>query len=242
MKSGSDIKRLSRLVAILTQLQTQRLTTAAELSEKFGVSNRTIYRDIRALEASGVPVITEEGKGYSLREGYRLPPVMFSEREANALITAEQLIQKNKDRSFTETYSEAIAKVKAVLRTSVKDKANLLSQRVQFRNNLHNETSSAYLSELQMALTGYRLTQLNYQSLEQGQKTQRTVEPFALYSTQENWILIAWCRLRNDFRSFRLDCIQDLQVSEQTFSPHTLTLQQYFEQCREKFLSRPENP
>ena len=80
----SDIKRLSRLTAILTRLQTKRLVTAVELAKRFSVSERTIYRDIRALEAAGVPICTEEGRGYSLVAGYRLPPVALSEREANA--------------------------------------------------------------------------------------------------------------------------------------------------------------
>jgi predicted DNA-binding transcriptional regulator YafY len=84
----NEIKRLPRLTAILTQLQTKILLTASELALKFSVSNRTIYRDIKALEQSGVPILTEEGKGYSLMEGYRIPSIMFSESEANALITA----------------------------------------------------------------------------------------------------------------------------------------------------------
>lgn len=77
--NGNDIKRLSRLIAILTQLQTKRLLTATQLADKFSVSIRTIYRDIRALEQAGVPIITEDGKGYTLMEGYRVPPVMFTE-------------------------------------------------------------------------------------------------------------------------------------------------------------------
>ena len=85
----NETSRLSRLTAILLQLQSGRLVTAVALAARFNVSVRTIYRDIRALEQSGVPVITEEGKGYLLMEGYRIPPVTFSEREANALITAE---------------------------------------------------------------------------------------------------------------------------------------------------------
>src|SRR6478735_1606336 len=101
-------KRLPRLTAILTQLQTKRLLTATELAEKFEVSVRTIYRDIRALEQSGVPILTEEGKGYSLMEGYRVPPIMLTESEANALVTAEQLIRQNKDSSFVREYIEAI--------------------------------------------------------------------------------------------------------------------------------------
>src|SRR3954468_11148463 len=85
-------KRFTRLTAILTQLQTKRLITSTSLAEKFGVSIRTIYRDIKALEQAGVPILTEDGKGYSLMEGYKIPPVMFTENEANALITVEQLV------------------------------------------------------------------------------------------------------------------------------------------------------
>lgn len=105
--NNNDTKRLSRLTAILTRLQTKHLITASELADRFSVSKRTIYRDIRALEDAGVPILTEEGKGYALMEGYKIPPVMFTESEANALITAEQLIMKNKDSSFVKDYTDA---------------------------------------------------------------------------------------------------------------------------------------
>jgi len=104
--NDNDTTRLSRLTAILTQLQTKRLLTATILAEKFNVSIRTIYRDIRTLEQAGVPIITEEGKGYSLMEGYRVPPVMFTEAQANALVTAEQLVPQNKDTSFIKDYTD----------------------------------------------------------------------------------------------------------------------------------------
>lgn len=94
--TDNDKKRLSRLTAILTQLQTKRLLTSTTLTEKFGVSVRTIYRDIRALEQAGVPILTEDGRGYTLMEGYKIPPVMFTENQANALILAEQLVLKTK--------------------------------------------------------------------------------------------------------------------------------------------------
>ena len=106
----NDTKRLSRLTAILIQLQTKRLITSTGLAERFGVSVRTIYRDIKALEQAGVPVLTEEGKGYSLMEGYKVPPVMFSESEANALITVEQLVQKNSDRSLVKDIQRQLIK------------------------------------------------------------------------------------------------------------------------------------
>ena len=126
----NDTKQLSRLIAILIQLQTKRLITSSSLAEKFKVSVRTIYRDIKALEQAGVPVLTEDGKGYSLMEGYKVPPVMFSENEANALITVEQLVLKNSDRSLIREYTEAVNKIKAVLLHSTKQKVELLSNRI----------------------------------------------------------------------------------------------------------------
>ena len=208
MDNNKDTKRLSRLTAILTQLQTKRLLTASELASRFFVSNRTIYRDIKALEQAGVPILTEEGKGYTLMEGYRVPPIMFTESEANALITAEQLILRNKDTSFVKEYSEAINKIKSVLRHNTKDKANLLSDRVVFRQNSANDRTSNLLSTLQLALTNFNLVKIKYHSPDTNQTTERMIEPFAINSTQENWMLIAFCRLRTDFRAFRLDRIQ----------------------------------
>ncbi|WP_158795593.1 YafY family protein [Pedobacter sp. L105] len=197
--NNNDTNRLSRLVAILTQLQTKRIVTAPELANRFSVSTRTIYRDIRALEQSGVPVLTEDGKGYTLMEGYRVPPVMFTEKQANALVLAEQLVLKNKDASFVKDYSEAIDKIKAVLGHKVKDKANLLAVRTRFSQNINSEKNSNNLSDLQFALTNFSVVKIEYLN-EADQATERLVEPFALLSTTENWLLVAWCRLRNDFR------------------------------------------
>lgn len=223
----SDTKRLPRLTAILTQLQANRMVTAPELARRFSVSVRTIYRDIRALEQAGVPVVTEEGRGYSLMEHYRLPPIMFTESQANALILAEQLVLKNKDTSFIKDYMEAIEKIKAVLRHSEKDKANLLSDRTRFDQNINGERNSSNLSDLQFALTNFCLVRIAY-SNESGQASDRLIEPFALLST-ENWLLIAWCRLREEFRFFRLDRIQKLEVLTEKFTPHNMTLQEYFD-------------
>lgn len=221
-------KRISRLTAILTQLQTQRLMNASELADRFSVSIRTIYRDIRTLEQSGVPITTEEGKGYRLMEHYRLPPVTFTESEANALITAEQIVLKNKDVSFIKAYSEAITKIKAVLKNRVKDKANLLSERLKVIPDTDNEKTSSHLSALQFALTNYYLTTITYTN-ENKKTTKRTTEPFAILSTQENWLLLAWCRLRNEFRFFRLDRIKKLEVLTEKFQPQEMTLKEYFE-------------
>ncbi|OYD40846.1 helix-turn-helix transcriptional regulator [Sphingobacterium cellulitidis] len=229
-----DTKRLTRLTSILIQLQCKRLLTAHELAEKFGISKRTIYRDIKTLEQAGVPILTDDGKGYTLMEGYRMPPVMFTENEANALITAEQLVLKNKDASLVKDYTDAIHKIKAVLRNNTKDKANLLSERVLSGQNLESSRTSNNLSILQLALTNFNLVQIQYYSPYNDQITERTVEPFAIYTTQENWLLIAFCRLRKGYRSFRLDRIKSLQVLNESFEKHKITFEEYIEMTLKK--------
>ena len=233
--NDNDTTRLSRLTAILTQLQTKRLITSTALANKFNVSVRTIYRDIRALEQSGVPIFTEEGKGYSLMEGYRLAPVTFTESEANALITAEQFVLRNKDASFVKEYTGAISKIKSVLRQNTKENADLLSNRIAVAQNNENDITSNHLASLQLALTNFNLTKIAYQKADSIDTSERIIEPFALLSTQENWLLVAWCRLRKNFRLFRLDRIRKLEVQNEKFEPHEMTLQEYFK------LSQPQN-
>ncbi len=229
--------RLSRLTAILTQLQSKRMITAKELSLRHDVSIRTIYRDIKTLENSGIPILTIEGKGYSIMEGYHLPPVLFTEDEANALITIEQLAIKNKDLSFVENISSAIEKIKAILRYSQKGNADLLSERIYFGGNNAEEKTSNNLMQIQSAITRYRVLTINYLSSDQ-KETNRNIEPFAIYSIHGDFLLVAFCLLRNNFRHFRIDQIKDLVVQDQKFTPHKMTIKEYFE----KYVKHQNNP
>ena len=220
--------RLSRLTAIITQLQSKRLVTATYLAEKHDVSVRTIYRDIRTLEKSGIPIVTEEGKGYSIMEGYHLPPVVFTEDEANALITIEQMAVKYKDQSLSENVASAVEKIKAILRYSQKGNVDLLADRIYFDGNNSQEKSSNNLMQIQSAIIHFQVLKIEYQSSENKQ-TSRDIEPFAIYSNKGNFLLVAFCRLRKDFRVFRIDYIEQLTVQNETFTEHNMTMQQYFE-------------
>ncbi len=236
--NDNEIKRISRLTAILTQLQSKRVITSTTLAEKFGVSVRTIYRDIKVLEQAGVPISTAEGKGYSLMEGYRIPPVMFTENEANALITVEQVILKNSDSSLVMAYRDAISKIKAVLLYATKDKVELLANRIAVSPATPNMGSSNSLTLIQNALTAFKMLNITYQSEHKGEKTKRDIEPFALYYTlQESWALIAYCHLRKDYRMFRLDRILKVTSLELDFTPHQLTLASYLKDKENKFMT-----
>jgi predicted DNA-binding transcriptional regulator YafY len=216
-------------------LQSKRLVTATAIAKKFGISIRTVYRDIRALEESGVPVCTEEGKGYSLMEGFALPPVMFTETEANALITAAHLVANNSDQSFIKNHADAITKIKAVLKYTTKDKAALLSERMQLRRYNNAAISSNNLSAIQMAITHFDVLSIQYTSLSDKAITRRRIAPLAVYMTQENWVLIAWCYLRNGYRAFRIDQLNQWQTTGEKHAMHDFNLQDYFGACRKTF-------
>jgi len=239
---NNDTKRISRLIAILTQMQTKRVLTSTTLAEKFGISVRTIYRDIKTLEQAGVPILTEDGKGYSLMEGYRIPPVMFTENEANALVTAEQLVLKNRDNSLVKEYISAVNKIKAVLLYSTKDKIELLANRIGVSPGLPNTSTSNSVTLIQNALTTFKVLHITYHSKNKNENTERDIEPFALYySMEESWALVAYCRLRKDFRMFRLDRILKIAQLELNFTPHKMTLEEYLN-LKQKNFSTPDIP
>ncbi|GAB3552190.1 helix-turn-helix transcriptional regulator [Spirosoma fluminis] len=225
--ADSDTKRLARLVAIQTLLQTKQLTTATELASRFSVSVRTIYRDMKTLESAGVPILTVEGRGYALVEGYRLPPVSFTQAEANALITLEHLLLANSDTSLVQAYGQALTKLRAVLRQPTQEKVDFLASRLKVYTQA--QPKSDHLATLQHALTAFLRVHIEYRAAS-GELSHRTLEPFALLlSTQQNWLLVGWCGLRGAYRIFRLDRIEQLAVLTETFPPHPLTLKQYFE-------------
>jgi predicted DNA-binding transcriptional regulator YafY len=153
---------------------------------------------------------------------------MFTENQLNALILAEQLVLKTKDTSFVKDYREAINKIKADIGNTIKDKTDLLCERTKFSQNINAERTSSNLSDLLFALTNFCVVKIEYTN-EANNTTTRLVEPFAVLNTNENWLLVALCRLRNEFRYFRLDRINKMEVLTDTFTSHKITLQEYFD-------------
>ncbi|MFD1255214.1 helix-turn-helix transcriptional regulator [Mucilaginibacter terrae] len=228
----NEINRLSRLTSILIQLQSKRLVTAPKLAAKYGVTPRTIYRDMKALETSGVPIVCEEGRGYSLMEGYRIPPVMFTINEANALITAEFIIRACKDESLIKEFSSAIEKIKAVIPNALKAQIEILEQKIGVTKTYTDVgPKSKYLLSIQKALTEHQVITINYINAAHNLSV-RDVEPFAVYSNQnDEWVLVAYCRLRKEFRTFSLTGIQKLSLADESFDPHSITFAAYRKQA-----------
>jgi predicted DNA-binding transcriptional regulator YafY len=203
--------------------------TAQEVADRFSISLRTVYRDVKAIEESGVPVIGEAGSGYTIMEGYRLPPVMFTQEEAAALLLGGMMAEQRTDASVKKHIGAAMFKIKAVLRSGDKDHVDQLEDHVaiiQPRNNI-DESSGQHLAALQKTIVDKRVIFIRYLSNNE-EITERQVEPIGLWYYGDSWHLIGWCRLRSGYRDFRVSRIQRLQVRDEGFtnSPHP-SLQDY---------------
>jgi predicted DNA-binding transcriptional regulator YafY len=214
------MNRINRLTAILVQLQSKRVVKAQEIADKFKLSLRTVYRDIKALDEAGVPILGEAGVGYSIMEGYRLPPVMFTKEEATAFLTAEKLVEKLTDESTKKNYGAAMLKVKAVLRLTEKDYLEDMEQHIEVIENQYvpkrtNDTN--HLQQVLQSIAQKNILHLDYFANHNQQHSKRDIEPVGIYYLGENWYMVGYCRLRKDYRTFKFGSINKLTVTEECF-------------------------
>jgi predicted DNA-binding transcriptional regulator YafY len=221
------MNRFDRLAAILIQLQAKRVVSGPALAEQFGVSLRTVYRDLRSLETAGVPLLAEHAVGYSLVEGYRLPPLLFTREEATALLTAEKLAARLTDRPTAQLTGAAMDKLRAVLRRPDRDHLATLAPHIQVLALRGQLADSAAYQQVVTAIAVRRVVRLHYQAGDTDAVTVREVEPIGMYLSGQ-WHVVAYCRLRQGLRDFRLDRIQQLDVQAEVFAARPETLQQYW--------------
>ncbi|RYY54888.1 MAG: YafY family transcriptional regulator [Chitinophagaceae bacterium] len=218
---GDEVKnRFDRIVAILTQLQTSRVVRAQELADRFQVSLRTIYRDIRSLEEAGVPVSGEAGVGYSLMDGYRLPPVMFTQEEASSFVAAEKLMQKFTDKKVAADYGAAMSKIRSVLRGNLKDHVDALDTQIWMNPADENGTEPipGSLGILLESIAQKKQVRIEYRAFESEHASMRDIEPVGLFHAENNWNMMAYCHLRNDYRQFRADRILKIARLDMPFT------------------------
>lgn len=209
------MNRVDRLLALILYLQSRRYCTAEMMAEHFGLSVRTIYRDLAALAEAGVPVLAETGLGYRLMKGYMLPPVNFSEPEAMALSTGLLLAQRMTSQSYLQLMQSALDKVKSVLPPETRSRLEHLARAMATPN--HTPPLQADLSLLQQAIARKQLVQFSYQKADLT-LSERQAEPAGLLYYLGRWHFIAWCRLRSAYRDFRTDRISQLVVLNETVS------------------------
>ncbi|RZJ49531.1 MAG: YafY family transcriptional regulator [Chryseobacterium sp.] len=222
-------KRFDRIVAILIQLQSKKIVKAQELADRFDCSLRTIYRDIRTLEASGVPIYSEAGVGYALMDGYRLPPVMFTREEVSSFIAAEKLMQKFTDPVLGGHYATAMYKLKSVLRGTDKDWLSNIESRIvmQSAEPMFHDNSPNTLAILFECIAEKKQLLLHYKTQETEETTQRNLEPVGVFHDHNNWYFLGYCHLRKDYRQFRTDRIQSLKKTDFDFTIEHDALETY---------------
>ena len=226
------MNRIDRLSAILIQLQSQRVVKAQQIADRFEISLRTVYRDVKALEEAGIPVIGEAGVGYSLVDGYRLPPVMFSREEAVAFLTAEKLVERLTDSAISTDYKSALYKIKAVLRTSEKDYLENMDSHIEVlktRRQLHPQPDLQLLPIILKAISERKAVNITYFALYRHETSDRCIEPIGVFYLDTCWHLIAFCRVRKAIRDFRMDRISELVETTESFSANHPSLQEYLE-------------
>ncbi len=215
-----NLNRFDRIVAIMVHLQSGRVIKAQEMAERFDVSLRTIYRDIKSLEAAGMPLIGEPGVGYSVMEGYKLPPVMFTREEAGSFVAAEKLMQQFTDKKLGSVFESAMYKVKSVLRGHAKDYMEALETQVMVSpaHEMFNEHIPNALEILLDCIAEKKQVQLKYKPFFADSHSNRNVEPIGLFHENGYWYMMGYCHLRNDYRQFRTDRIEYI---EKCVSPFT---------------------
>jgi predicted DNA-binding transcriptional regulator YafY len=217
------MNRTDRLVAMVLHLQGRRVVRAEQLAAHFEVNIRTVYRDIAALGEAGVPISGEAGVGYCLMKGYQLPPVMFTAEEATSLFVGGELVKQFTDASLHAPMVTALDKLRAVLPRDRQDHIERLTQRTLVFGRPDQAAPEAaaqrWLVPVQQGVVLRRVLRMDYRGRGQETDTARDVEPLGMVFYGGTWYLVAWCRLRQDYRHFRVDRIRRLELTPVVFPP-----------------------
>lgn len=229
------MNRIDRLTAIIIFLQGRQGVSVNELAERYGISERTVYRDLAALQEAGVPIGSEPGEGYFIVKGYHLPPVMFDRNEAASLLAGERLMQRWSQTELGKSYLSALDKIRSILPPDEKEYFEVLDERIQtFQyQNQHDKRPTPderIFAFLQNAVFKKEIIEIDYSSPYKEQKTNRKVEPLGLLLMANHWYLSAWCRLREDYRMFRLDRFENYKrTGVRIGQPSEHTLKEFYE-------------
>lgn len=215
------MNRTDRLIGIVLLLHSRKIVRAKDIARHFGITLRTVYRDMKALNEAGVPIAAESGEGYSLVEGYHLPPVMFTQEEASALYMGGELTRNFTDRSLQPHIESALTKILAVLPSEKKEYLEKLrtstaihTRPVRFKEGFRDDV----ITVIQDAVVHRHVLSLEYFSNRREELTRRKVEPLGVVYYSNYWHLIGYCRLRKDYRDFRTDRIKSIEALDEIFT------------------------
>ncbi len=215
-----DLNRIDRISALLVQLQSRPIVKASEMAERFEVSLRTIYRDMRTLSEAGVPICGNSGVGYSLVEGYRLPSLMFTKEEAMAFLTAEKIIEQLTDTQNSNYFRQGMDKIRAALRGVDKKYLHDMDDIIAvYKSRSAGESLPNLLQTILSSINDKLIVEVDYINAEEN-NSKRSLEAIGISYTHPHWYLTAWCHLREEYRVFRLDRINNIRTTDRE---HTKT-------------------
>jgi len=227
------MRRSDRLFQIVNYLQGRRLAvTAQQIAEELGVCARTVYRDMRDLVLSGVPIRAGAGVGYMIDTEYHLPPLMFDVEEIEALVLGVAVVRSWSDDRMAKVASRALDKIKAALPKKQRD---MIYETALFApSSIQKIPWSVDFSSIRSAIRNKNKLSITYTD-EQGVNSERIIRPLAMALFPPVWVVLGWCELRTDFRNFRLDRIERMEVLDEHFRDESgRTLRDY--------LKRDSNP
>ncbi|CAI6062474.1 helix-turn-helix transcriptional regulator [Cohnella sp. JJ-181] len=218
------MNKTERMLAIVIELQRKGVLRAEDLAGRFETSVRTIYRDMQALSEMGVPVAGAPGVGYSLMEGYFLPPVSFTAEEAMALLVGADFVELRLDAEFGSSARSSQEKIEAILPESVREETTRLRSAIRLLNDRTASTrgeEKETFEQVRRAIVQKRKIRFRYSKNLPGsdgsRHSERTADPYGLVFSQGAWVLVAFCGLRHDVRHFRLSRMNELVVLDESF-------------------------
>lgn len=226
------MRRADRLFQIVQHLRGGRLVTGRELAERLEVSLRTLYRDVADLQGSGVPIEGEAGLGYVMRAGHDLPPLMFTEEEIVALVAGARLVKAWGGLTMARAAEEALVKIDEVLPAKARERLEAVQIHAISMQSMP-EALRERLDLVETAVHSRHRLQIRYLS-ESGDQTDRLLRPLGLFFWGKVWTLVAWCELRDDFRTFRLDRIAELEIAERFPPERDKSLPAFYAQDRRR--------
>ncbi|TCM89118.1 putative DNA-binding transcriptional regulator YafY [Paenibacillus sp. BK033] len=229
------MNKTDRQLAIMLELQRSKVVRAEDLAALYEISVRTIYRDIQALSEMGVPIFGAPGHGYSLMEGYFLPPIGFSAEEAVALLMGADFIEQRLDGDYARVAKAARSKIEAILPETVREESTRVRETMRLLNAGEPRTDlkeKDILGQVRRAILERRKISFSYKKktpeADGNRKSTREVAPYGLAFAQGNWMLVGHCGLRQDIRHFRLSRMTELTVLDTPFAmPHGFNLNRY---------------
>lgn len=210
------MNRIDRLFGILTLLQSRKYISAEKIAEKFKISVRTVFRDLKALSETGIPLSFEPAKGYFIVQGYFLPPISLTNDEANSLLLMESMVYGFTDKSIQKHYTNALNKIKATLPTAQKERVEFLTNNIKYQVPARLKQDYEHLSILQKTIASKNIISFSYKN-NKDEISRRKAEPIGLVFYAFGWHLIAWCHKRQEYRDFNVSRMFEIEDTFQLF-------------------------